>query len=40
MELHYRTIDRCDAARPLVERAVVIDDMPPLQRPQIVAHIS
>jgi pyrimidine-nucleoside phosphorylase len=40
LELHYRTIDRCDAARPLVERAVVIDDMPPLQRPQIVAHIS
>jgi pyrimidine-nucleoside phosphorylase len=40
LALHYRTIDRRDAARALAERAVVIDDAPPPRRPQIVAHIS
>ena len=40
LELHYRTIDRRDAARALAERAIVIDDAPPPERPQIVARIS
>jgi thymidine phosphorylase len=40
LELHYRTIERRDAARALVERAIVIDDAPAPQRPQILAHIS
>jgi pyrimidine-nucleoside phosphorylase len=40
LELHYRTIARRDAALPLAERAVVIDDSPPARRPQIIAHIS
>jgi thymidine phosphorylase len=40
LELHYRTIDRRDAARALAERALGIDDAPPPKRPQIVAHIS
>jgi pyrimidine-nucleoside phosphorylase len=40
LELHYRTIDRRDAARALAERAIVIDDAPPPEPPQIVARIS
>jgi pyrimidine-nucleoside phosphorylase len=40
LELHYRTITRRDAARPLAARAIVIDDSPPARRPQIIAHIS
>jgi len=40
LELHYRTIDRRDAARALAERAIVIGDAPPPERPQIVARIS
>ena len=40
LELHYRTIDRRDAARTLVDRAIVIDDAPPPERPQILAHLS
>jgi pyrimidine-nucleoside phosphorylase len=40
LELQYRTIDRRDAARVLAERAIVIDDAPPAERPQILAHIS
>jgi pyrimidine-nucleoside phosphorylase len=40
LELQYRTIDRRDAARALAERAIVIDDVPPAERPQILAHIS
>ena len=40
LELHYRTIDRRDAARALAERAIVIDDAPPPERPPIVARIS
>jgi pyrimidine-nucleoside phosphorylase len=40
LELHYRTIDRCDAARALAERAIAIADAPPSGRPQILAHIS
>jgi pyrimidine-nucleoside phosphorylase len=40
LELHYRTIDRRDAARTLVDRAIVIDDAPPPARPPILAHIS
>ena len=40
LELLYRTIDRRDAARALAERAIVIDDAPPPERPQIVARIS
>jgi pyrimidine-nucleoside phosphorylase len=40
LELQYRTIDRRDAARVLAERAIVIDDAPPEERPQILAYIS
>jgi pyrimidine-nucleoside phosphorylase len=40
LELHYRTIDRREAARALAERAIVIDDAPPPERSQILAHIS
>jgi len=40
LELHYRTIDRRDAALALAERALVIDDAPPPKRPLIVSHIS
>jgi pyrimidine-nucleoside phosphorylase len=40
LELHYRTIDRRDAARALAERAIVVDDAPPPARPQILAHVS
>jgi pyrimidine-nucleoside phosphorylase len=40
LELHYRTVARCDAARPLAARAIVIDDSPRARRPQIIAHIS
>jgi pyrimidine-nucleoside phosphorylase len=40
LELHYRTIDRRDAARALAERAIVVDDAPPPERPQILAHVS
>ena len=40
LELHYRTIDRRDAARTLVERAIVIDDAPAPERPHIIAHIT
>jgi pyrimidine-nucleoside phosphorylase len=40
LELQYRTIDRRDAARALAERAIVIDDVPPAERPPILAHIS
>jgi pyrimidine-nucleoside phosphorylase len=40
LELQYRTIDRRDAAQALAERAIVIDDAPPAERPQILAHIS
>ena len=40
LELQYRTIDRRDAARVLAERAIVIEDAPPAERPPILAHIS
>jgi pyrimidine-nucleoside phosphorylase len=40
LELRYRTIDRRDAARVLAERAIVIADAPPVERPRILAHIS
>ena len=40
LELQYRTIDRRDAARVLAERAIVIEDAPPVERPPILAHIS
>jgi pyrimidine-nucleoside phosphorylase len=40
LELHYRTIDRREAARALAERAIVIDDAPAPERSQILAHIS
>jgi pyrimidine-nucleoside phosphorylase len=40
LELHYRTIDRQDAARALAERAIVVDDAPPPRRSQIVAHLT
>ncbi len=40
LELQYRTIARRDAARPLAERAIVIEDSPPAEQPQILAHIS
>jgi pyrimidine-nucleoside phosphorylase len=40
LELHYRTIDRRDAARALAERAITIADAPPPEKPQILAHIS
>jgi pyrimidine-nucleoside phosphorylase len=40
LELHYRTIARRDAARPLAAGAIVIDDSPPARRPHLIAHIS
>jgi pyrimidine-nucleoside phosphorylase len=40
MELHYRTISRLDAARPLAERAILIDDAPPSEQPLIAGYIS
>jgi pyrimidine-nucleoside phosphorylase len=40
LELHYRDRPRLDAALPLAERAIVIGDAPPAQRPLIRGEVS